>query len=440
MGGGENSMENRNREAYCPRHAAARASSQGDSSRGRRVGTVLFVSSPTKAFAKTTLGDESNKLAQHAQGRYSPDMAEELDCAVIGGGVVGLAIARSLALRGRQVVLFEAEKATGLHTSSRNSEVLHAGIYYPTGSLKARLCVQGRRMIIDYCQARGVAWKPIGKILVAGDDAEIAHLDELKAQATANDVSDLKWLSAAEVHALEPAVACKCALASPSTSLVDSHGLMRSFAAEAQAAGADIVLASPVVGATVASDGIELDIGGSDPDRFHFRTVINSAGFSAPAVARTFHGLDPKTIPQAYFAKGHYFTLSGPAPFRRLVYPVPVRGGLGIHVTLDLEGNVRFGPDVTWVEQPNYRFEESRAEFFYPAIRRYFPALRDGALSPGFVGLRPKLGPADSGFIDFVLQGSDVHGVTGLLNLYGIESPGLTASLALAEEVARRLS
>ena len=386
------------------------------------------------------LGGESQRLAQRERGRYSAGMEQKLDCAVIGGGVVGLAIARNLAQLGRQVVLFEAEKSIGLHTSSRNSEVIHAGIYYPTGSLKARLCVQGRRMLIEYCKARRVDWKPIGKILVAVEDAEIAYLDQLKAQATANGVEDLTWLSAAEVHELEPAVMCKCAIASPSTALVDSHGLLRSLAAEAQAAGTDIVFMSPVMGATVASDGIELDIGGSDPCRFHFRTVINSAGFSAPSVASTFRGLDPKTIPQAYFAKGHYFTLSGPAPFRRLVYPVPARGGLGIHVTLDLEGNVRFGPDVTWVERPDYRFEESRTELFYRAIRRYYPALRDGALSPGFVGVRPKLGPADAGFIDFVLQGSDVHGVSGLLNLYGIESPGLTASLALAEEVACRLS
>lgn len=367
-------------------------------------------------------------------------MTEQLDCAVIGGGVVGLAIARKLALLGRQVVLFEAEKSTGSHTSSRNSEVIHAGLYYPTGSLKARLCVQGRRMLIDYCQTRDVAWKPIGKILVAVDEAETAYLHKLKAQGEANGVDDLRWLSTAEVHELEPAVVCACAFASPSTGLVDSHGLMRSLAAEAQRAGADIVLASPVVGATIVPGGVELDVGGSDPGRFRFRAVINTAGFSAPSVARTFRGLDPKTIPPAHYAKGHYFTLSGPAPFRRLVYPVPVRGGLGIHVTLDLAGQVRFGPDVSWVDQPDYRFEENRAELFYPAIRRYYPALADGVLSPGFVGIRPKLGPADAGFIDFVLQGSDVHGVPGLINLYGIESPGLTASLALAEEVGRRLT
>jgi L-2-hydroxyglutarate oxidase LhgO len=366
-------------------------------------------------------------------------MMEKLDCAVIGGGVVGLAITRRLALLGRHVVLFEAEKSTGLHTSSRNSEVMHAGIHYPTGSLKARLCVQGRRMLAAYCQARGVDWKPIGKLVVAVEESEVAHLERIKVQAIANGVDDLTWLSAAEVRALEPAVVCARALASPSTGLVDSHALMRSLAAEAQAAGADIVLASPVVGGTVVPDGLELDIGGSDPGRFHFRTVVNAAGYSAPAVARTIRGLDPKTIPQAYFARGHYFTLSGPPPFRRLVYPVPATGGLGIHVALDLSGAVRFGPDATWAPCPDYRFDESRAEFFYRAVRRYYPALPDGALSPGFVGVRPKLGPDDAGFIDFALQGREVHGVSALLNLYGIDSPGLTSSLALAEEVARRL-
>lgn len=367
-------------------------------------------------------------------------MTERLDCAVIGGGVVGLAITRRLAMQGRHVVLFEAEKSTGLHTSSRNSEVMHAGIHYPTGSLKARLCVQGRQMMADYCQSHDVPWKPIGKIVVAVEDGEIAQLEHIKTVAAANGVGDLTWLGPDEVRALEPAVVCKRALASPSTGLVDSHALMRSFAAEARAAGADIVLASPVEGGAVGAEGVVLDVGGSDPGQFHFRTVVNAAGYSAPAVARSLRGLDPATIPQAYFAKGHYFVLSGPPPFRRLVYPVPAAGGLGIHVALDLSGAVRFGPDAVWVERPDYTFDESRSAFFYRAVRRYYPGLADGALSPGFAGIRPKLGPANAGFIDFMLQGRDAHGVPGLLNLYGIDSPGLTSSMALAEEVARRLS
>jgi len=366
-------------------------------------------------------------------------MIEKLDCAVIGGGVVGLAILRRLAMLGREAVLFEAEKATGLHTSSRNSEVMHAGFHYPTGSLKARLCVRGRRMLAEYCQAKRVAYQPIGKIVVAVEEAEIATLERLRQQGAANGVDDLGWLDRAQVRELEPAVACVRALASPSTGLVDSHGLMRSLTADAQAGGAHIVLASPVTGGAIVADGIELEVGGSDPGRFQFRVVINAAGFSAPAVARTFRGLAPTTIPQPFFAKGHYLTLGGPSPFRRLVYPVPTRGGLGIHVALDLAGNARFGPDAAWVEKPDYHFDESRAESFYRAVRRYYPALPDGALAPGFVGVRPKLGPAGSGFFDFVVQGPEVHGVPGLIQLYGIDSPGLTSSLALADEVAARL-
>jgi L-2-hydroxyglutarate oxidase LhgO len=366
-------------------------------------------------------------------------MIEQLDCAVIGGGVVGLAVTRRLAMLGRQVVLFEAEKNTGLHTSSRNSEVLHAGIYYPTGSLKARLCVQGRRMLEEFCSVRGLGYRRIGKIVVATSDDEARTLDRHKAQGESNGVTDLVWLEPDQVRRMEPAIFCTRAFHSPSTGLIDSHGLMRALAADARQAGADIVLASPVIGGAVSESGIDLDIGGREPARYRFRTVVNSAGYSAPAVARTLSGLDAKTIPTSYFAKGHYFVLSGPAPFRQLVYPIPGQGGLGIHVALDLAGNVRFGPDAVWVDRPDYGFDESRAAYFYGAIRRYFPALASGALQPGFVGVRAKLGRMDAGFVDFVMQGSEVHGVPGLLNLFGIDSPGLTSSLAIADEVARRL-
>jgi L-2-hydroxyglutarate oxidase LhgO len=367
-------------------------------------------------------------------------MSDELECAVIGGGVVGLAVARRLAQSGRQVVLFEAEKGTGLHTSSRNSEVLHAGIYYPTGSLKARLCVQGRRALESYCAARNIGYRRIGKIVVATQDDEVEALAHHKAQGEKNGVTDLEWLDAGEVRRLEPAVACVRAFLSPSTGLVDSHGLMRALADDARRAGADIVLASPVMGGAVSAQGIDLDIGGSDPGRFRFRLVVNCAGFSAPSVARRLSGLEPSTVPAPHFAKGHYFVLSGPAPFQRLVYPIPGPGGLGIHVAIDLGGGVRFGPDAVWVPSADYAFDEGRAAYFYRSIRRYYPELRDGDLRPGFVGVRAKLGPMDAGFFDFVLQGVDMHGVPGLLNLYGIDSPGLTSSLALADEVARRLS
>ena len=366
-------------------------------------------------------------------------MTERLDCAVIGGGVVGLAIARKLATLGRQVVLFEAEKSTGLHTSSRNSEVMHAGIYYPTGSLKARLCVQGRRMLEGYCADRGVACRRIGKLVVAVRDEEIPLLEHHKSQAEANGVDDLTWLERDDVRALEPAVNCARALSSPSTGLIDSHGLMRALAADAERAGAHIVLSSPVMGGELADDGIDLDIGGREPGRFRFSTVVNAAGFSAPALARGLRGLDAKSIPVPYFARGHYFTVSGASPFRRLIYPVPGADGLGIHVALDLGGNLRFGPDVSFASSADYAFDESRADYFYRAIRGYYPGLADGVLSPGFVGVRPKLAPAGAGFVDFVLQGREVHGAAGLLHLYGIDSPGLTSSLALADEVARRL-
>jgi len=366
-------------------------------------------------------------------------MTERLDCAIIGGGVVGLAIARRLAQLGRQVVLFEAERATGQHTSSRNSEVLHAGIYYPSGSLKARLCVQGRRMLETYCTERGIPWRRIGKLVVAVRDEEIPDLAHHRSQAEANGVDDLVCLDPEEAGKLEPMVKCARALFSPSTGLLDSHALMRTLADDARRAGADIVLASPVVGGELLDSGIALDIGGRDPGRYRFTAVVNSAGFSAPAVARSLRGLDGKTIPTPYFARGHYFTVAGASPFRHLVYPLPGKDGLGIHVALDLGGNLRFGPDVSFAPTPSYVFDESRADHFYRAIRSYYPALADGALQPGFVGVRPKLAPEGTGFVDFVLQGPEAHGVSGLFNLYGIDSPGLTCSMAIAEEVAGRI-
>ncbi|HWZ88400.1 MAG TPA: NAD(P)/FAD-dependent oxidoreductase, partial [Polyangiaceae bacterium] len=357
----------------------------------------------------------------------------ELDAVVIGGGVIGLAIARALALSGREVTLLEAERHLGSHTSSRSSEVIHAGIYYTPGSLKARLCVAGRDLLYDYCEREGVPHERLGKIIVATRDEESPALERLEAQARANGVNDLSWLDRAEVLALEPAVSAVRGLLSPTTGIVDSHAYMNMLRRDAERAGADVVVATPVLGGRVVDNGIELAIGGSDATTARCTTVVNAAGLRAQEVARSIVGLPVASIPPQYFAKGHYFVLSGRAPFRRLVYPVPVPGGLGVHLTLDLAKQARFGPDVSWLDDIDYGFDESRAESFYQAIRSYFPGLVAGSLTPGYTGIRPKLGPASERPQDFAVHGPAVHGIPQLLNLYGIESPGLTASLALAE-------
>ncbi|MFZ5792072.1 MAG: NAD(P)/FAD-dependent oxidoreductase [Pseudomonadota bacterium] len=367
----------------------------------------------------------------------SPD--ETVECAVIGAGVIGLAVARRLARAGREVVVLEAADAIGTVTSSRNSEVIHAGIYYPAGSLKARLCVEGRRRLYDFCATHGVAHKRLGKLIVATSPAQISELEALKAKAAANGVSDLEWRDAEAVHALEPELACVAALLSPSTGIVDSHGLMLALQGDGEAVGAGLALDTPVLGGAIEDGGILLHVGGAQPMRLRCRIVVNAAGLGAQAIARALQGLDPATVPGLYYAKGNYFTLSGRTPFRHLIYPVPEPGGLGVHVTLDLQGRARFGPDVEWVTKLCYAVDPRRAERFYDAVRRYWPALPDGALLPGYAGIRPKLSPAGHPSDDFVIQGPAAHGVPGLVNLYGIESPGLTSCLAVADEVAALL-
>ncbi|GAB4273384.1 MAG: NAD(P)/FAD-dependent oxidoreductase [Deferrisomatales bacterium] len=361
---------------------------------------------------------------------------ERADCVVIGAGVVGLAVARALARAGREVLLLERAATFGTETSSRNSEVIHAGIYYPPGSLKARLCRRGRDQLYAYCAAKGVAHRRLGKLIVAAGPDQVAALERLRATAAANGVDDLAWLSAEEARELEPALRCTRALLSPSTGIVDAHGLMVALLADAQAAGALLVCRCPVLGGRVVGDGIVLRTGGAHPTEVHCRTVINSAGLWAPEVARAIDGLPKDRLPRGYLCKGTYFTLRGRSPFRHLVYPAPEQAGLGIHLTLDLAGQARFGPDVEWVESVDYRVDPARARAFYGAIRRYWPALPDGALQPGYAGIRPKLAGPGHPPADFLLSTPAHHGVPGLVHLFGIESPGLTACLALAEEVA----
>jgi L-2-hydroxyglutarate oxidase LhgO len=361
---------------------------------------------------------------------------DRVECVVIGAGVVGLAIARRLAQAGREVIVLEALDAIGTVTSSRNSEVIHAGIYYPAGSLMARLCVAGKQALYAYCRERGIAHRNSGKLIVATRPEEIARLQAIKAHAEANGVDDLEVLSGAQAGALEPQLSCEAALLSPSTGIIDSHGYMLSLRGEAEAAGAAFALLAPLLSGRVTTDGFELEIGGDAPMQLACDRLINSAGLSATAIARSLDGMPLDLIPPAYLAKGCYFSCSAKPPFSHLIYPVPEPGGLGVHLTLDLAGQARFGPDVEWVDHIDYAVDPARGEKFYPAIRRYWPALPDGALLPSYSGMRPKIVPPAVAVQDFMIQGPQTHGVRGLINLFGIESPGLTSSLAIADHVA----
>ena len=362
-------------------------------------------------------------------------MPERVDCAVIGAGIIGLAIARELALHGREAIVIEAADAIGTHTSSRNSEVIHAGLYYGKGSFKARFCIAGKQLLYDYCRERGVLHKNIGKIVVAAGDDEIATLKGYVAKAEANGVTDLRWLSRTQLREMEPEVECAAGFLSPSTGIVDSHALMLAYQGDAQNHGAAVVFKSPVRSGEIGADGIVLNVGGDEPMTIACNAVVNSAGLFAQDVARSVSGIPAQSIPPQYFAKAHYYTLSGKPPFRRLVYPVATSAHLGVHVTVDLAGQVRFGPDVSWVDKVDYSFDHSREPLFYRAIRKYYPGLKDGQLQPGYTGIRPKVSGEGEPAADFVIQGPKDHGVPGLVNLYGIESPGLTASMAIAQHV-----
>ena len=367
------------------------------------------------------------------------DMADSIDCVVIGAGVVGLAVARALALEGREVVVLEAADAIGTETSSRNSEVIHAGIYYPAGSLKARFCVEGKHFLYAYCAERGIPHRRCGKMIVATRPGQDAYLEKLRAQAIANGVDDLHLVDGAAARAIEPELACDAALLSPSTGIIDSHSLMLAYQGDAEAHGAMVAFLSPVLGGDVRNDGIDLRVGGAEPTTLRARLVVNAAGLGAQAVASSIAGIPAARVPPLHYAKGNYFSLAGRSPFSRLVYPVPEPGGLGVHISIDLAGQARFGPDVEWIEDIAYDVDPRRADGFYAEVRRYWPGLRDGALQPAYAGIRPKLGPAGTPAADFVVEGPEDHGVPGLVNLFGIESPGLTASPAIAACVVAKL-
>jgi L-2-hydroxyglutarate oxidase LhgO len=364
----------------------------------------------------------------------------EVDCAVIGAGVIGLACARRIAEAGREVLILEAESEIGSGISARNSEVIHAGIYYPTGSLKARLCVAGRERLYAYCAEHGVTTRRLGKLVVATTAAQVPALHALMEQARANGVDDLALLAADEARRLEPELSCVAAFHSPSTGIIDTHGLMLSLLGEAEARGAALARHAPVTRGWIENDGrVTLAIGGAEPMQVTARMLVNAAGLGAQAIAQSLEGYPAVRIPPLHYAKGSYFSLSGRSPFSRLIYPMPEAAGLGVHLTLDLAGEARFGPDVEWVDRLDYDVDPRRSQAFYAAIRTYWPALRDGALQPAYAGIRPKIQAPGAAAADFRVDGPEVHSLPGQVHLFGIESPGLTSCLAIADEVAERL-
>ncbi|WP_289034113.1 NAD(P)/FAD-dependent oxidoreductase [uncultured Roseibium sp.] len=363
----------------------------------------------------------------------------DIETMVIGAGVVGLAAARALALSGREVMVLERHDLIGSETSARNSEVIHAGIYYPKESLKARLCVAGKAQLYDFCAANGVPHERIGKLIVASTEAQVRELEGIRAKAEANGVGDLRFLTGVEAQGLEPALACKGALLSPSTGIIDSHGFMLALQGELEANGGQVVLNTDVTCVSALADGgYCLNVGSEAEDRYAItcRELIISAGHGAPGLSAMLPGTTP---PKAYLAKGNYFKLTGKAPFSQLIYPVPEPGGLGVHLTLDLQHQARFGPDVEWVEGFDYRVDPARGEAFYAAIRSYWPGLEDGSLVADYSGIRPKISARGEAAADFRIDGRSEHGREGLVALYGIESPGLTASLAIAEDVVKKM-
>lgn len=362
-------------------------------------------------------------------------MIETVDTVVVGAGVVGLACARMLARSGREVLIIEQHKSFGTEISSRNSEVIHAGIYYPRGSKKAALCVRGKKLLYDFCEEYQVPHKRIGKLIVATTLEQLSGLENVQRYAEGNGVADLLLLGADEAKEYEPEITCFGAILSPSTGIIDSHAFMLALLGDAERHGAIMVLGSQVVGGRVGPEGILLEVRGEEHIALRARYVVNAAGLGASFVAQSIHGIPLSSVPDNFYAKGNYFSLAGKAPFSRLIYPLPEPGGLGVHLTLDLAGQAKFGPDVEWVKEVDYKVDPNRSQKFYNAIRAYWPSLRDDSLIPAYAGIRPKIvGPGVSD-ADFMIQTDKDHGVKGLVNFFGIESPGLTASLAIAEHV-----
>jgi L-2-hydroxyglutarate oxidase LhgO len=359
---------------------------------------------------------------------------------VIGAGVVGLAVARALAQRGHEVVVAEAEGGIGAGISSRNSEVIHGGMYYPTGSLRGRHCVAGRRLLYAFCASHGVPHKKCGKLIVATDSDEMAKLEAIGAQGKINDVEGLKPISSEAARAMEPELHCVGALLSPETGIIDAHAYMLALQGDIEDRGGMIAFNTSVTGARRKDGQWQVTFGGDEGGEFAFDAVVNCAGLGAQKLAHAMEDYPQERVPRLVLAKGNYFTFTRRPVFTRLIYPVPAPGGLGVHVTLDLAGRMRFGPDVEWIEREYYPVDPKRAELFYGAIRRYWPKMPDGALAPDYSGIRPKLTGKGEPQADFVIDAPAQHGLPGLVQMFGIESPGLTSSLSLAEDVANALS
>jgi L-2-hydroxyglutarate oxidase LhgO len=358
---------------------------------------------------------------------------------VVGAGVVGLAIARAAAFGGHDVIVAEAASAIGTGTSSRNSEVIHAGIYYPTGSARARLCTRGRRMLYEFCASHGVPHRKCGKLIVARDTAELARLKAIQAQGVENGVEGLELIDGGAARRLESHLSCVAAVCSPESGIIDSHAYMNALRGDLEDHGGKVALNTLVERLAPASPGWMVAIRG-EPEPVRFDAVVNAAGLGAQRLGRATEGYPPARVPPLSLAKGNYFSFAGRPAFSRLIYPVPIPGGLGVHVTLDLSGRMRFGPDVEWIDAENYDVDPARAAAFYQRIRGYWPGLPDDSLVPDYAGIRPKItGPGEPA-ADFMIDAPQDHGLAGLVQLFGIESPGLTSALSLAEEVIFHLS